>query len=86
MVKILEDNPRFNVDISGHTDSTGTAEKNRTLSQDRANAVKAYLIKNNTDEGRITTEGFGSDKPIANNKTAAGRSKNRRVEMKLKNY
>ena len=86
VVKILQDNPTYKVDIEGHTDTTGTAEKNHVLSHDRADAVKAYLISKGIDESRIATAGFGSDRPIATNKTAAGKAKNRRVEMKLKNY
>ncbi len=86
VVKILQDNPSYKVDIEGHTDTTGTAEKNHVLSHDRADAVKAYLITKGIDESRIKTEGFGFDRPIASNKTAAGKAKNRRVEMKLRNY
>lgn len=86
VVKILQDNPSYKVDIEGHTDTTGTAEKNHALSHARANSVKAYLISKGIDESRITTAGYGFDRPIATNKTAAGRAKNRRVEMKLRNY
>ena len=86
VVKILQDNPSYKVDIEGHTDTTGTAEKNHVLSHDRANSVKAYLISKGIDESRISSAGFGFDRPIATNKTAAGRAKNRRVEMKLRNY
>ncbi|MDB5200059.1 MAG: OmpA family protein [Chitinophagaceae bacterium] len=86
VVKILQDNPSYKVDIAGHTDTTGTQEKNHVLSHDRANAVKAYLVSKGIDESRMTTEGYGSDRPIASNKTAAGKAKNRRVEMKLSNY
>ncbi|MEO5782008.1 MAG: OmpA family protein [Ginsengibacter sp.] len=86
VVTILTDNPTYKVDIAGHTDTTGTAEKNHVLSHDRANSVKAYLISKGIDESRMTTEGYGFDRPIATNKTAAGRAKNRRVEMKLRNY
>jgi len=86
VVTILQDNPSYRVDIEGHTDITGTAEKNHVLSHDRANSVKAYLTGKGIDESRITTQGFGPDKPIADNKTAAGKAKNRRVEMKLRNY
>ncbi len=86
VVKILQDNPSYRVDIEGHTDITGTSEKNHVLSHDRANSVKAYLVSKGIDESRMTTEGYGPDKPIADNKTAAGKAKNRRVEMKLRNY
>ena len=86
VVNILQDNPSYRVDIEGHTDITGTSEKNHVLSHGRANSVKAYLTGKGIDESRITTQGFGPDKPIADNKTAAGKAKNRRVEMKLRNY
>ncbi len=86
VVKILTDNPTFKVDIDGHTDTTGNSEKNHVLSHDRANSVKAYLVSKGIDESRMTSQGFGPDQPIASNKTAAGRAKNRRVEMKLRNY
>ncbi len=86
VAKILTENPTFKVDIEGHTDSTGNTEKNHVLSHDRANSVKAYLVSKGVEEGRMETKGFGPDQPIAPNKTAAGRAKNRRVEMKLRNY
>jgi outer membrane protein OmpA-like peptidoglycan-associated protein len=86
VVKILTDNPTYKVDVEGHTDITGTAEKNQVLSENRAASVKAYLVSKGVDESRISSAGFGIDKPIADNKTAAGRAKNRRVEMKLRNY
>lgn len=86
VVKILQDNPTYKVDIAGHTDTVGTQEKNHVLSHDRANSVKKYLISKGIDESRMTAEGYGYDRPIATNKTAAGRAKNRRVEMTLRNY
>ena len=86
VVSVLTDHPTYKVDIAGHTDTTGTQEKNHVLSHDRANSVKAYLVSKGIDESRLSTEGYGSDKPIASNKTAAGKAKNRRVEMRLKNY
>ena len=57
VVTILTDNPTYKVDIEGHTDTTGTQEKNHVLSHDRANSVKAYLISKGIDESRIKTEG-----------------------------
>ena len=86
VVQILKDNPNYKIDISGHTDTTGTKERNMILSLDRAAAVKAYIAGKGIEESRITTAGFGPNQPVASNKTAAGRAKNRRVEMKLRNY
>jgi OOP family OmpA-OmpF porin len=67
----------------GHTDWIGTAEYNLKLSQRRAAAVKAYLVSKGVDANRITTEGKGKANPIADNRTAAGRAKNRRVEIEI---
>ncbi|MFI5185658.1 MAG: OmpA family protein [Chitinophagales bacterium] len=83
VVKILQGDGNLKLSIDGHTDNTGTAEKNQTLSENRANAVKNYLVKKGIDAGRLTAIGHGQDMPVADNKTAAGRKKNRRVEMKL---
>ncbi|MEO5890046.1 MAG: OmpA family protein [Ferruginibacter sp.] len=86
VVSILNDNPSYKVDIDGHTDITGTPAKNQVLSEARASSVKAYLVSKGIDESRLVATGYGIDKPIADNKTAAGRAKNRRVEMKVRNY
>ncbi|GAC1385077.1 MAG: hypothetical protein NVSMB45_13490 [Ginsengibacter sp.] len=86
VVKVLQDNPSYMVDISGHTDITGTHDKNVVLSDNRAASVKNYLVSKGVNESKISSKGFGPDKPIADNKTKAGRSKNRRVEMTLRNY
>lgn len=86
VAKILKDNPSYNIDVNGYTDNVGTEEMNQKLSESRANSVKQYLIKNGIDAGRITATGYGETNFIADNKTAAGRAKNRRVEMKLRNY
>ncbi|MDR3653739.1 MAG: thrombospondin type 3 repeat-containing protein [Paludibacter sp.] len=83
VVKVLKENPSYNVEINGHTDSQGVAAKNLDLSQRRAEAVKAYLTKNGIDASRLTAKGFGQTMPIADNGTAAGRAKNRRVEFKV---
>ena len=72
--------------IDGHTDSTGKREKNLTLSNDRANSVKAYLATKGVADSRMTATGYGPDKAVASHKTAAGRAKNRRVEMTVRNY
>jgi OOP family OmpA-OmpF porin len=62
----------------------GTDQYNQNLSERRAAAVNAYLTKRGVDSSRITTKGFGESKPIADNKTAEGRAKNRRVEIKVR--
>ncbi|MBL0183558.1 MAG: OmpA family protein [Chitinophagaceae bacterium] len=86
VVTILKENLTYKVNIDGHTDNTGKADKNQTLSESRAASVKAYLVSKGIDESRLTSTGYGQDKPIADNKTAAGRGKNRRVEMTVRNY
>ncbi len=86
VVKILNDNTSFKVNIDGHTDITGTAPKNQILSEDRAASVKAYLVGKGINESRLTATGYGQDRPVADNKTVKGRAQNRRVEMKLRNY
>ena len=86
VITILAANPGYKVDIAGHTDNTGKADKNLLLSEARANSVKAYFASKGVDESRLNATGYGQDKPIADNKKAAGRSKNRRVELSVKNY
>lgn len=86
VVKLMGEDATLKLDIDGHTDSQGKADKNQTLSENRAAAVKAYLVSKGIDESRLVSTGYGMDKPVADNKTAAGRAKNRRVEMHAKNY
>ena len=70
--------------IEGHTDSVGSAALNKELSQRRADAVRDYLIKNySIDANRIKAVGFGPDRPVADNATAAGRQQNRRIEAAI---
>ena len=71
------------VQVEGHTDNTGSAETNRTLSADRAKAVVAYLVKKGVAAERLKAVGFGPDQPAASNDTPAGREQNRRVEFNL---
>lgn len=67
----------------GHTDSVGSDEYNQKLSVRRAEAVKAYLVSKGVEAGRAYTEGKGEKQPVADNKTAEGRAKNRRVEIEV---
>ncbi|MDR2683904.1 MAG: OmpA family protein [Prevotellaceae bacterium] len=81
IVQIMKDNPDFQLEIGGHTDSIGSLEMNMDLSDRRAAAVKAYLAKQGVEESRMTSQGFGSTQPVATNTTSAGRAENRRVEF-----
>ena len=67
----------------GHTDSIGTVEYNQKLSVRRAEAVKSYLVSKGIEKNRVYTEGKGKKQPVADNKTAEGRAKNRRVEIEV---
>lgn len=80
LVGVMKQLPDLNVAIEGHTDSVGNAAYNKKLSQKRAESVKKYMVDNGIGEDRIKAVGFGMEKPIADNKTAEGRAKNRRVE------
>ncbi|HOZ78886.1 MAG TPA: OmpA family protein [Ferruginibacter sp.] len=86
IVTILKANTDYKVDINGFTDNQGNADKNRALSEERAAAVQDYLVKKGIEGNRLSAAGFGDENPVADNKTAAGRAKNRRVEMKVRNY
>ncbi len=74
---------RYNVEIGGHTCTAGSKSYNYFLSKKRAQSVVDYLIKKGVDAKRLTSQGYGPDKPISDNSTRAGRIKNRRVEFKL---
>jgi outer membrane protein OmpA-like peptidoglycan-associated protein len=80
---ILKEYPSAKFSIEGHTDITGTAALNQKLSEERAAAVKGYLVENGVAADRLTSSGFGQTKPIDSNKTKAGKANNRRVEVKL---
>jgi len=83
VVTYLNNHADVNVTVDGYTDSTGSDKINQPLSQKRADAAKAYLVSKGIAEGRMTTRGFGSASPIADNKTKEGRAMNRRIEIKV---
>ncbi len=83
MLAIFKEYPQARFSIEGHTDSDGSNALNQTLSENRAAAVKTFLVTNGIKEDRLESVGFGETKPIASNKTAAGKAQNRRVEVKL---
>jgi OmpA-OmpF porin, OOP family len=79
--RIMTDNPELAFEVGGHTDNTGSAPHNLTLSQQRAEAVKTQLVAMGIDASRLTTKGYGDTKPIASNATPEGKANNRRVEF-----
>lgn len=81
---LLKENPQIKVEIGGHTDASGSEKGNQKISEKRAQSVKNYLRdKFGIADDRMVIKGYGSTKPIADNKTQEGRSKNRRVELKV---
>jgi len=76
-------NPKLKVEIAGHTDDIGDAQANLRLSQKRADAIREYLIARGVSTDRVLAKGYGEIKPHAENKTAEGRSLNRRTEVKV---
>jgi outer membrane protein OmpA-like peptidoglycan-associated protein len=81
LAQILKAYPNVQVQLSGHTDNTGAPDTNQKLSLDRANAVKQMLVSGGIAGERITTNGYGQDRPIASNDTEEGKAKNRRLEL-----
>lgn len=79
--QLMESDPSLKFEIGGYTDNTGNSAHNLTLSQQRADAVKAQLVSMGVASSRLTTKGFGDTNPIADNATAAGKANNRRVEF-----
>ncbi|MBN2362113.1 MAG: OmpA family protein [Deltaproteobacteria bacterium] len=81
--KTLKEFPGVRVAIEGHTDNQGPAAFNRKLSEDRANSVRQYLIDKGVPAEQMEASGYGPDKPVADNKTSAGRAQNRRIEFNI---
>ncbi len=83
IAQVLKDNPTICISIEGHTDSSGKYKNNVKLSQGRAKSVMQELIKRGIDKKRLTSAGYGPDKPIDTNDTPEGRANNRRVEINI---
>jgi OOP family OmpA-OmpF porin len=81
IVEMLKANPDLKLSIEGHTDNVGNPGSNKTLSEDRAKSVVAAIAGQGIGIERLSTSGYGQDKPIGDNKTEIGRAKNRRVEL-----
>ncbi|MEA2695751.1 MAG: OmpA-OmpF porin, family, partial [Myxococcales bacterium] len=82
-VQVMKDYPTVRIEISGHTSDEGKRDFNMKLSKERADSVKAYLVSAGIEENRVSTVGYGPDKPIADNKSKGGKEKNRRIEFRL---
>ena len=79
----MKDNSTYAAKIIGHTDSIGSNKFNQILSEKRAEATKAFMVKKGINSSRITTEGKGETSPIATNKTKEGQAQNRRIEVEI---
>jgi len=85
LVAIMKCYPAMQVRLEGHTDNTGDAAANKQLSLNRANAIEALLTQDGIDPARISTDGWGDEKPIATNDSEEGRAKNRRTDLVVLN-
>lgn len=84
-VALMTQNPQVTIDIQGHTDADGPEHENMVLSRERVDAIFDYLVAAGVDPARLTREAFGETRPIADNTTAEGRARNRRVEFTINN-
>jgi outer membrane protein OmpA-like peptidoglycan-associated protein/tetratricopeptide (TPR) repeat protein len=83
LVTLLKETEKLRIEVSGHTDNTGSVQLNKKLSEARAKAVVDYLVKHGIDAKRLTYAGYGPDQPIESNDTPEGKASNRRVEFKI---
>ncbi|APR74831.1 outer membrane protein OmpA [Minicystis rosea] len=82
VAKVMKDHPELaRIEVQGHSDNSGAARHNKTLSQQRADSVKKALVKRGVEDRRLVAKGYGEEKPIADNATEAGKAKNRRVQF-----
>jgi outer membrane protein OmpA-like peptidoglycan-associated protein len=86
VVDALKADETLMLDIDGYTDAQGAEDKNQVLSENRAKAVSDYFVSKGIDASRLKSAGHGEESPVADNKTAAGRAKNRRTEMTVRNF
>lgn len=86
LLKILKENPTLIIELGGHTDNQGSSKANLKLSFDRVEKVKEYLTDNDIAKNRISTEGYGGSRPVADNSNSETRKLNRRVEIKILDY
>ena len=83
LVEVMKFKSTFIIEIAGHTDNTGTVEINLKLSQDRANAVRNYLLKKGIAANRVTAKGYGDTETVADNTTSEGKANTRRTEVRI---
>jgi len=83
LVSAMKSKPALCIEIAGHTDNVGKPDANQKLSEDRANAVRAYLIKHSIEAKRVSAKGYGETQPVADNDTPEGRQQNRRTEVRI---
>jgi outer membrane protein OmpA-like peptidoglycan-associated protein len=81
VVQVLKDNPKFNIEVQGHTDNVGNAAYNLKLSDQRADSVRAYLVSHGIDAARLRSKGYGMTQPLVPNTSEGNRSLNRRVQF-----
>jgi outer membrane protein OmpA-like peptidoglycan-associated protein len=81
VVEVLQKNPNIKLDVQGHTDNRGSASYNKNLSGQRADSVKLYLVSHGVEPGRLTSQGYGFDRPLVPNDTDQNRALNRRVQF-----
>ena len=83
LAEVLKAYPSVTIKVEGHTDNTGNADANKSLSAQRALSVKSALAAQNVQVGRVKAEGFGQTSPVADNATEEGRAANRRVSVRI---
>jgi outer membrane protein OmpA-like peptidoglycan-associated protein len=83
VISFLKNNPKVNIEISGHTDNVGDIKSNQLLSEKRAKAIYDFLVKGGIEPLRMIYKGYGESKPLATNDTEEGRSQNRRTEFTI---